>query len=530
VARATQPSDLGVRIGQVFLGKYRVESILGHGAMGIVAKCTHLTLNEAIAIKMLRKEVLSDRDAHERFMREAQAAAKLRSEYVARVTDVGTFENNVPYIVMEFLDGLDLDALLEERGALQAPWASELMLQAAEALAEAHSINIVHRDVKPSNLFVTWRPDGTALIKVLDFGISKSVVDTDLSLTQTQSLLGTPAYMSPEQMRSARMVDARSDIWSLGTVFYELLENRKPFEADSFSEMCVKVAVDPPAPMVNAPLELQDIVLRCLAKAPEQRYQSMAELGHDLVPFCQNQQQATILVERMQRMLRRSGVTVPADFDIATSGGVRIPREARDLKSGPIPRTPPIARPASTPSEVIELPRSKWPLAMLAFVVLGGAIAVTTAFMMNGEHTKAAASAPITQSAPAAPTPVPSASTPAPSPSASTPGTAASPPAPTTPPSTPVVTPEPPAPAATAAVEPPAPETAPPPAATKPGRAETKRVTGRKSQPSKAATKPPPKQSAAPPPAEVKEEPKEAPKPKCNVFDTMHPGDCAKSR
>jgi serine/threonine protein kinase len=516
VARATQPSDLGVQVGQVFLGKYRVESILGHGAMGIVAKCTHLTLNEAIAIKMLRKEVLSDRDAHERFMREAQAAAKLRSEYVARVTDVGTFENNVPYIVMEFLDGLDLDALLDERGALQAPWASELMLQAAEALAEAHSINIVHRDVKPSNLFVTWRPDGSALIKVLDFGISKSVVDTDLSLTQTQSLLGTPAYMSPEQMRSARMVDARSDIWSLGTVFYELLENRKPFEADSFSEMCVKVAVDPPAPMVNAPVELQDIVLRCLAKAPEQRYQTMGELGHALVPFCQNQQQASILVERMQRMLRRSGMSMPAEFEIGSSGGVRIPREARDLKSGPIPRTPPIARPASTPSEVIELPRSKWPLAMLAFVVLGGAIAATVAFMMDGEHTKAAASAPITQTAPEA--------TPAPTPTS----------APTSEP-TPVPSAEPPAasaPAATATVEPTTPEAAPPPApATKVVKSESKRTGGRRSQTSKVATKPPPKQSAAPPPpAEVKDEPKEAPKPKCNVFDTMHPGDCAKPR
>src|SRR5213075_534902 len=130
-----------------------------------------------------------------------------------------------------------------------------------------------------TNLFVTWRPDGSALVKVLDFGIARAPIGTDLKLTQTQSLLGTPAYMSPEQMRSARLVDGRSDIWSLGTVMYELLEGHRPFEAESFSEMCVKVAVDPPAPMEHTPPALQQVVMRCLAKSPEQRYPSMAELG-----------------------------------------------------------------------------------------------------------------------------------------------------------------------------------------------------------------------------------------------------------
>jgi serine/threonine-protein kinase len=295
-----------VSIGQVFLNKYRVDAILGHGGMGVVAKCTHLQLGESVAIKMLRKDVLLDRDAVERFTREAQAAAKLRSEYVARVSDVGAFENGVPYMVMEFLDGHDLGEVLEQRGSLPVPWACELMLQTAEALAEAHSIGVVHRDVKPSNLFVTWRPDGSALIKVLDFGISKAPVGTDMQLTQTQSLLGTPAYMSPEQMRSARLVDARTDIWSLGTVFYELLEGHRPFEAESFSEMCVKVAVDPPEPMVNAPPALQAVIFRCLAKSPEQRYANMGELARDLVPFVQDGHQAMVLVERMQRVLRRS--------------------------------------------------------------------------------------------------------------------------------------------------------------------------------------------------------------------------------
>src|SRR4051812_42018152 len=286
--------------------------------MGVVAACTHLALNERVAIKMLRRDVLDDADAVERFMREAQAAVKLKSEFVARVTDVGRSRSNVPYMVMEYLEGHDLGELLDERGSLGIRWAIELTLQACEALAEAHSLGIIHRDVKPTNLFVTWRPDGSSLVKVLDFGISKALTGHAMQLTQTQSLLGTPAYMSPEQMRSARMVDARTDIWSLGTVLYEMIEGRRPFEAESFSEMCVKVAVDPPAAMKTAPPELQQVVLRCLEKAPEQRYISMAELARDLVPFSSDPHQAQILVERMARTLRRSQVQ-PIEWSGASS-------------------------------------------------------------------------------------------------------------------------------------------------------------------------------------------------------------------
>lgn len=340
VAKTPRPAtDAGISIGKVFLGKYRVEELLGQGGMGIVARCTHLALDEQVAIKMLRPDVLTDEDATSRFMREAQAAVKLRSEYVARVSDVGTFENGVPYMVMEYLDGQDLGVLLEAQHHVNVQWAIDLVLQAAEALAEAHSIGIVHRDVKPTNLFVTWRPDGTSLIKVLDFGISKSPMGTDMQLTQTQSLLGTPAYMSPEQMRSARLVDARTDIWSLGTVMYELIEGRRPFEAESFSEMCVKVAVDAPAPMVNASPELQQVILRCLAKSPEQRYPSMADLGRDLVPFARDPHAAQMMVERMFRMLgRSSGV-----WDGSSGSGAQplkspVPGHIRDLKSGPVAR------------------------------------------------------------------------------------------------------------------------------------------------------------------------------------------------
>ena len=296
----------GVEIGQILGEKYRVDAILGQGGMGVVVRCTHLGLDEQVAIKMLRRDVLDDYDAVTRFIREAQAASKLKSEYVARVTDVGTFETGVPYMIMEYLEGHDLGELIDERGAFPLPWSVELVLQACEALAEAHSLNIVHRDVKPTNLFVTWRPDGSALLKVLDFGISKAPYGTDMNLTQTQSLLGTPAYMSPEQMRSARQVDTRTDIWSLGTVLYELLEGRRPFEAETFSEMVVKVSVDEPAAMVKTPPQLQPVLLKCLAKTPEQRYQTMGELGHDLAPFAPDVHSANLLAERMERVHRRS--------------------------------------------------------------------------------------------------------------------------------------------------------------------------------------------------------------------------------
>lgn len=322
-------------VGQTVLGKYRIERVVGTGGMGVVAECTHIVLEERVALKMLRQDIVLDRDVVERFTREAQAAAKLKSEYVARVFDVGALENGTPFMVMEFLEGHDLGDLLKERGCLPVPWATQLVMQTCEALAEAHSIGIVHRDVKPTNLFVTWRPDGTSLIKVLDFGISKATSAQDMHLTQTQSLLGTPAYMSPEQMRSARNVDARTDIWSLGTVLYELIEGRKPFEAESFSEMCVKVAVDPPAPMRNASRELSDVVMRCLAKTPEQRYPSMAELARDLVPFTQDPQQAAVSVERMQRMLRRSH---DAGWEGQSTGvGMRsAPHHIRDVGSAPV--------------------------------------------------------------------------------------------------------------------------------------------------------------------------------------------------
>jgi serine/threonine-protein kinase len=306
-----KPAEGGIESGTIVAGKYRIESILGKGGMGIVYRAYHLALEEDVAIKVLRREVSRDQETSQRFEREAQSAAKLKSEHVARIKDVGMFEDGLPYMVMEFLEGADLGQMVDTHGAMTIPVAVDLVLQACDAIVEAHSLGIVHRDIKPTNLFVSFRPDQSAIVKVLDFGISKSANGTDLSLTQTQSMLGTPAYMSPEQMRSARSVDARTDVWSIGTVLYELVEGRRPFEAESFSEMCVMVAVDPPARMTKA-IDLDPVIVRCLAKQPADRYPHVAELMRDLAAFAGNPEAAHRYVKRAYRTL---GLPVPLSME-----------------------------------------------------------------------------------------------------------------------------------------------------------------------------------------------------------------------
>ncbi|MCL4226090.1 MAG: serine/threonine protein kinase [Myxococcales bacterium] len=317
--------DVGVELGAVLLGKYRIEAVLGRGGMGVVARATHLHLGEQVAIKFLRRDAASDAEAAQRFLREAQAAVRLKSEHVARVIDVGTLDGQVPYMVMEYLEGVDLDQMLEQSGTLGPGLAVDFVVQACAALAEAHAQGIVHRDIKPSNVFVTWRSDGSALIKVLDFGISKVVAGvSEMSLTRTQSVLGTPAYMSPEQMRSARAVDARTDIWSLGTVLYELVQGHRPFEAETFSEMCVKVAVDPPSPLTQPlPPGLAEVILRCLSKDPAGRYATVGELATALVPFANDPRRAELVAASIVRTLGRPHprAATPAPLPARPGGG-----------------------------------------------------------------------------------------------------------------------------------------------------------------------------------------------------------------
>ena len=217
-----------VKLGEMLAGKYRVERVLGAGGMGVVVLARHVQLDQLVALKFLLAQSLTNPKVVARFEREARAVVKLKSEHVARVLDVGTMEAGAPYIVMEYLEGEDLSQTVERRGPLPVAEAVDYLLQACEALAEAHGMGIVHRDLKPGNLFLTRRVDGKSLVKVLDFGISKLEGGReDLALTQPAEVVGSPKYMSPEQLRASRLADARSDIWSLGVILYELITDRK---------------------------------------------------------------------------------------------------------------------------------------------------------------------------------------------------------------------------------------------------------------------------------------------------------------
>ncbi|MBV9949857.1 MAG: serine/threonine protein kinase, partial [Myxococcales bacterium] len=259
--------------GTVLAGKYRVERLLGEGGMGWVVVATHLQLEQRVAVKFMRaSEATSGSEAVARFLREARAAARIQSDHVARVSDFGTLESGAPYLVMEYLEGQDLEALLGVRGALPVELAADYALQACEGLAEAHAAGIVHRDLKPANLFLARRTNGSIRVKLLDFGISKLAASgaPDAAMTSTQALMGSPLYMAPEQMRSSKNVDARADIWSMGVILYEMLGGRPPFDGETLPAVCARIMTEPPADLravrPDLPPTLAAVVMKCLEK------------------------------------------------------------------------------------------------------------------------------------------------------------------------------------------------------------------------------------------------------------------------
>jgi serine/threonine-protein kinase len=303
--------------GEVLAGKYRVERVLGEGGMGVVVAAHHIGLDERVAIKFLRPEMLENSEAVDRFAREARAAVKIKGEHVARVFDVGTLETGAPYMVMEFLQGEDLSARIRLRGPLGCEDAVAFVLQACEAIAEAHTLGIVHRDLKPSNLFCIRGADGRPAIKVLDFGISKVASLTASApgpATQTNCVLGTTLYMSPEQLHSAKGVDGRTDIWALGVVLFELLTGRVPFEGETHVQVAVKVSVEAPPSLrairPDAPPELEAVIMRCLEKRRELRYPDVAELALALLPFSPKRSKAS--VERITGIIQSAGLSAGA--------------------------------------------------------------------------------------------------------------------------------------------------------------------------------------------------------------------------
>ena len=274
--------------------KYVVERLIGEGGLGVVVAAKHIHLDQSVAIKYLRPKALATKAVAERFLREARLAAKIRSEHIVHVYDVGTLPDGAPYMVMEYLAGTDLGRLLTASGPLSVDRAVDYVLQACEALAEAHVAGIVHRDIKPDNLFIATSPGGTSVLKVLDFGISKMSTKRTTSggmgeLTEAGDKFGTPVYMSPEQLLASGNVDARTDVWAIGVVLYELLTGALPFDGDSLPELCTAILHRPPTPLLQVrpylPAELQQVLDQCLAKDVESRFQNVAELAQELRPF-----------------------------------------------------------------------------------------------------------------------------------------------------------------------------------------------------------------------------------------------------
>ena len=309
---SSEGAEASVQPGQVLAGKYQVIRLIGRGGMGVVVEARRIGLGERVAIKVLHAHYCDHPEAIARFSLEARASVRIRGEHSARVLDVGTSEQGLPFIVMELLEGSDLSSVIR-MGRLSLQEAVLYILQACEGMAEVHANGIIHRDLKPGNLFLTRRTDGTPLVKVLDFGVAKSAFPMDdtaeQNLTMTLVALGTPLYMSPEQVCSSRTVDARTDIWSLGAILYELVAGRPAFGGNTVANITAQVLEADPAPLLtlrpDIPPDLDRVVRKALSKRPDQRWVDVAAFAQALAPFAGDVGRAH--AERSTRILRGEG-------------------------------------------------------------------------------------------------------------------------------------------------------------------------------------------------------------------------------
>ena len=352
--------------------------------MGVVVAAQHLQLKQRVAIKFLLSPTASGSDAAARFLREAQSSARIQSDHVARVLDVATLDDGSPYMVMEFLEGRDLSALLAQRGPLPLEEAVGYILQACEGIAEAHAAGIVHRDLKPSNFYLCERGHGRTLVKVLDFGISKmaaSIAGGDASLTQSTAIMGSPLYMSPEQMTSAKHVDERTDIWSLGATLFELTTGKPPFNGDSITEIIAKVLQTEPPSVQELRPDLSHAfaaaLQRSLEKDRERRYPNVGRFAVAIAPFGPRLSEVSV-----ERILQTLGLSLPVPDALqatlqAPAGAVA--RRATTAPAMPFEHAAPAggtttATPVLSPGQERSLPKppNSSLRAMFAVVVLVG--------------------------------------------------------------------------------------------------------------------------------------------------------------
>ncbi len=395
--------------GDLLDGKYVVDRVIGSGGMGVVVAASHTVLRTRVAIKILNVAGAERLESVARFHREGRLAVSLASRHAAKVLDVGQLADGMPYMVMELLEGVDLGALLEERGPLPPREAVRFVLEALDALQEAHRLGIVHRDLKPANLFLANQAAGPPIVKVLDFGIASDFDTTnEPRLTRTGDVMGSPAYMSPEQMRATRQVDARSDIWSVGACLYELLTGRLPFDGKTIADLCAAVQRAAPVPPESwrpaLPAPLSAIVLRCLEKDPERRFASASALARELVAW--------------QAAGRTSdlGATAPLAPETLRERTVRmdaLPGGASTAVLAPATRPPaappPVALSFAIASHRAPVRRRPWLPALLGGIVVAVGLAVALRVLTAAPSPVTSAVVPVV-SAPVVTDPVPAAS------------------------------------------------------------------------------------------------------------------------
>jgi hypothetical protein len=411
------PTVASVSPGETFAGKYVIERTLGAGGMGVVVAARHLQLGQTVAIKLLSVPTTVRPEAVQRFLAEAQAAARLRSEHVARVMDAGIDDQGRHYIVMEYLQGSDLAGVLRDAGPLPIGDAVGYLLQACEGIAEAHASGIIHRDLKPENLFVTRRIDGSPLVKVLDFGVSKTLVADDarpqLAITPGGALVGSPLYMAPEQMRVPTIVDVRCDVWALGVILYELLTDRIPFAGVELPEVIAAVLMGAPVPLQplrpELPAALVEIVMGALEKDIDRRTANVGAFAKALRPWA-------------PPWARDSAARVVRTLGLGGLGGT-----SRDF--GDVGPTAPGA--GTPPASAAVAPRANAPERRWRARVVGAVLVLLAALGFAASRTT---TPPVVAPAPtsvsdAALTPTSTSPARAPEPPAPAPGAAASPPA-----------------------------------------------------------------------------------------------------